>query len=77
MSNVNRSELGSADNVIPSGGRCSSNGSKKKKYAARGNTKREKEKSNAGNKKMATPRETTIANIKQRSLIYDSIDDVF
>lgn len=43
MSNVNTSELGSADNVIPSGGRCSSNGSKKKKSMPRGNTKRERE----------------------------------
>lgn len=34
--NVNRSELGSVDNVIPAEGRCSSNGTEKKKYAARG-----------------------------------------
>lgn len=63
MSNVNRSELGSADNVIPSGGRCSSNGSKKKKSMPREGIQREKEKSNAENKKMAIVRDRSLSHI--------------
>lgn len=82
MSNVNKSELGSADNVIPSRGRCSSNGSKKKKYAARGDTKRERERERKRNRMQKTKSNSADRLLSQLlqltcSLIYDSIDGIF
>jgi len=57
---VNTSELGSADNVIPIGGRCISKSSMKKKYAAHareetsGKGERERERLDASEKKAAS-----------------------